>query len=85
MLKKDKGTFFHIDFGHFLGHGKKKNGWNREKDPFIYLPELHYFLTHFNFFLAMNEEKKEVDVLDIELKPQMLQQQQQQQQQQEFA
>ncbi len=26
---------FHIDFGHFLGHFKKKFGVNRERVPFV--------------------------------------------------
>lgn len=29
---------FHIDFGHFLGHYKKKLGINRERVPFV-LPD----------------------------------------------
>lgn len=41
------GTFFHIDFGHFLGHGKKKLGFMRDREPFILSNELHYFLKHF--------------------------------------
>ena len=34
MLAKD-GRIFHIDFGHFLGHTKKKLGINRERTEFI--------------------------------------------------
>jgi len=29
------GQIFHIDFGHFLGHMKKKFGINRERVPFV--------------------------------------------------
>uniref|UniRef100_A0A0R3QM92 Phosphatidylinositol 4,5-bisphosphate 3-kinase catalytic subunit n=1 Tax=Brugia timori TaxID=42155 RepID=A0A0R3QM92_9BILA len=34
MLAKD-GRLFHIDFGHFLGHYKKKLGINRDRVPFV--------------------------------------------------
>lgn len=34
MLGRD-GRLFHIDFGHFLGHTKKKLGINRERTDFI--------------------------------------------------
>ena len=47
MLHNASGTFFHIDFGHFLGHGKKKLGFLRDREPFILSNELHYFLKYF--------------------------------------
>jgi len=31
----ENGQIFHIDFGHFLGHFKKKFGINRERVPFV--------------------------------------------------
>ncbi|XP_054159781.1 phosphatidylinositol 4,5-bisphosphate 3-kinase catalytic subunit alpha isoform-like [Oppia nitens] len=34
MITED-GQIFHIDFGHFLGHFKKKFGINRERVPFV--------------------------------------------------
>lgn len=34
MINED-GQIFHIDFGHFLGHFKKKFGINRERVPFV--------------------------------------------------
>ncbi len=37
MVNKN-GKLFHIDFGHFLGHFKKKLGIRRERVPFV-LPE----------------------------------------------
>ncbi len=47
MMQDATGTFFHIDFGHFLGHGKSKMGFNRDREPFILSNELHFFLKHF--------------------------------------
>jgi phosphatidylinositol-4,5-bisphosphate 3-kinase len=35
MVSKS-GNLFHIDFGHFLGHKKKKFGFKRERAPFIF-------------------------------------------------
>lgn len=34
MVNKN-GKLFHIDFGHFLGHFKKKLGIKRERVPFV--------------------------------------------------
>lgn len=34
MVNRD-GQIFHIDFGHFLGHFKKKFGIQRERVPFV--------------------------------------------------
>lgn len=34
MIRED-GQIFHIDFGHFLGHFKKKLGISRERVPFV--------------------------------------------------
>ena len=48
MLQNETGKFFHIDFGHFLGHCKKKLGVNRDREPFIFSDELHYFLKYFS-------------------------------------
>ena len=47
MLNKLNGKFFHIDFGHFLDHCKKKLGIKRDREPFIYSKELNYLLTNF--------------------------------------
>lgn len=35
IMINDDGQIFHIDFGHFLGHFKKKFGINRERVPFV--------------------------------------------------
>jgi len=39
-------TFFHIDFGHILGHKKSKFGFKREIEPFIYLKEMHNLIKY---------------------------------------
>jgi len=38
------GILFHIDFGHFLGHFKKKFGFDREKAPFVFTPQYAFIL-----------------------------------------
>merc|ERR1712110_563439 len=38
IMVNEDGQIFHIDFGHFLGHYKKKFGISRERVPFV-LPE----------------------------------------------
>lgn len=48
MLQKYTGRFFHIDFGHFLGHFKMKFGIRRDVEPFIFSREMCHFITHFN-------------------------------------
>lgn len=35
IMVSEDGSIFHIDFGHFLGHFKKKFGINRERVPFV--------------------------------------------------
>ena len=47
MLQNETGKFFHIDFGHFLGHGKAKLGFKRDREPFILSSEMQYFLKYF--------------------------------------
>ncbi len=45
MINRHEGHFLHIDFGHFLGNVKKKLGFNREKDPFVFTTEIAYFVN----------------------------------------
>lgn len=46
LIQEDKALLFHIDFGHILGHKKKKLGWKREVEPFIYLEEMHQLINY---------------------------------------
>ena len=47
MFDKANGRFFHIDFGHFMDHSKFKLGFKRDREPFIFSPELNYLLLNF--------------------------------------
>jgi len=60
MMSKETGRFFHIDFGHFLDHCKSKYGIKRDREKFIYLPEMHYFLCHFNEIKAEESEDGQI-------------------------
>lgn len=44
MVSED-GHIFHIDFGHFLGHFKKKFGINRERVPFVLTEDFLYVIA----------------------------------------
>jgi phosphatidylinositol-4,5-bisphosphate 3-kinase len=45
MVAED-GHIFHIDFGHFLGHFKKKFGINRERVPFVLTEDFLYVISN---------------------------------------
>ena len=47
MFNKLTGHFFHIDFGHFLDHCKKKVGFKRDREPFIFSREMSYLMENF--------------------------------------
>ncbi|TMW66210.1 hypothetical protein Poli38472_003975 [Pythium oligandrum] len=38
------GRYFHIDFGHFLGHFKYQMGLKRERSPFVFTKEMAHVL-----------------------------------------
>lgn len=45
MINFVEGNFLHIDFGHFLENKKSKFGYLRERDPFVFTPEIAYFVN----------------------------------------
>ena len=63
MLQNSTGTFLHIDFGHFLGNGKVKMGFNRDREPFILSDELHYMLRNFCLVQAKEDTTKNKSAL----------------------
>lgn len=49
MVNKE-GRIFHIDFGHFLGHFKKKYGIKRERVPFVLTEDFIKVISKGNIF-----------------------------------
>ncbi|XP_035226902.1 phosphatidylinositol 4,5-bisphosphate 3-kinase catalytic subunit alpha isoform-like isoform X2 [Stegodyphus dumicola] len=45
IMINEEGQIFHIDFGHFLGHFKKKFGINRERVPFVLTEDFLYVIA----------------------------------------
>ena len=45
LVVNEDGHIFHIDFGHFLGHFKKKFGINRERVPFVLTEDFLYVIS----------------------------------------
>ena len=44
IMVQQNGRLFHIDFGHFLGHFKKKFGIQRERAKFVFTPDFAFVL-----------------------------------------
>lgn len=72
MINYKEGNFLHIDFGHFLDNNKTKLGINREQDPFVFTPEIAYFINGRSFKKAekfkdqkVNSKKKSASNLDF--------------------
>ena len=61
MLKDMTGEFFHIDFGHFLGHGKSKLGFKRDREPFILSKEMQYFMKYFGEIKIEQDPDKTIE------------------------
>ena len=59
MINYKEGNFYHIDFGHFLEN--KKNmpvlGISREQDPFVFTPEIAYFVNGKSFKDSKKDNK----------------------------
>lgn len=64
MLSNDTGKFFHIDFGHFLGHGKSKFGIRRDREPFVFSAEMKHFLMYFHSLKLVEEALSDETVID---------------------
>ncbi|KUF99202.1 hypothetical protein AM588_10009449 [Phytophthora nicotianae] len=44
IMISSAGRYFHIDFGHFLGHLKYSMGLARERSPFVFTKEMAYVM-----------------------------------------
>ncbi|CAL6001396.1 5-bisphosphate_3-kinase catalytic subunit alpha/beta/delta [Hexamita inflata] len=62
VMMSNKGHFFHIDFGHFMGHFKKKYGIEREKAPFFYTPDMEYVMREYDKLTGGNMYQRFVDI-----------------------
>ena len=63
----EDGQIFHIDFGHFLGHFKKKFGINRERVPFVLTEDFLNVITHGNEYPTKSKEFEEFQVRFLEI------------------
>ncbi|XP_041479638.1 phosphatidylinositol 4,5-bisphosphate 3-kinase catalytic subunit alpha isoform-like isoform X2 [Lytechinus variegatus] len=58
IMVSQQGQIFHIDFGHFLGHVKKKYGIKRERVPFVLTEDFLKVITKGNDISKSQEFKK---------------------------
>ena len=60
MINYLEGNFYHIDFGHFLEHKKLMPvvKIRRELDPFVFTPELAYFINGKSFKETKKQSKQ---------------------------
>jgi phosphatidylinositol-4,5-bisphosphate 3-kinase catalytic subunit alpha/beta/delta len=66
MINVIEGNFLHIDFGHFLENKKEKFGYRRERDPFVFTPEIAYFVNGASCY----KDKPQQQQADRKLSPQ---------------
>lgn len=59
MVNKE-GKLFHIDFGHFLGHFKKKFGIKRERVPFVLTEDLTKVISNGSLNPTLTSEFQEL-------------------------
>ena len=59
MINRFEGNFFHIDFGHFLENKKLMPvvKISREQDPFVFTPEIAYFVNGQSFKESKKQNK----------------------------
>ena len=69
IMVSEDGQIFHIDFGHFLGHFKKKFGINRERVPFVLTDDFLVVIGKGKENPKRSEEFARFQVQFLELKP----------------
>jgi len=57
MVNKE-GRLFHIDFGHFLGHFKKKYGIKRERVPFVLTEDFIKVISRGEIFYVIETNRR---------------------------
>lgn len=58
IMINDDGQIFHIDFGHFLGHFKKKFGFTRERVPFVLTDDFLFVICRGKDYDEQNPDLK---------------------------
>lgn len=59
IMVNEEGQIFHIDFGHFLGHFKKKFGINRERVPFVLTDDFLFVISKGSEYPKKSKEFEE--------------------------